>query len=274
MFNTTDITRLESIYGVDIKIDTTGYKIIVKGSADLLKQCREDIISSTSVGLAVEFIEVVSAGCGTIGQKIKPMNFVGLWRSVKDERKCLLRVIEWQLGSSFHNGDKLKIKAQIVRMDEGQTYPKVLELMLPKRKGVVMEVESWWYSLTAQLIDGLSMVELSGKVYGPPPLNQEYPYLIEPEPNYVNTPKVWGSINSSKVWNEKLSSIDDKKFFDVSQPPSMLTGMEQIKSDIIGRLAIPDLTIMTGMDRFLDTSLGLPYEPDKNKDKISDDYKK
>lgn len=172
MFNMADIAQFESIYGVEIAVDSASYRIVIKGSADLLKQCRAHIMSQVPAGLAVEFVETVSAGRGTTKQINKPMNFTGLWRSAEGEQKCLLRVVEWQ-SSYKHNYDELRIKAQVVRMDEGSMYPRLLELIMPKRSGVVMEVESWWYSTTDKLPGGYPTVELSGKVYGPPPLSRE-----------------------------------------------------------------------------------------------------
>lgn len=37
MFSMADVAQFESIYGVDIAMDSASYRIVIKGSADLLK---------------------------------------------------------------------------------------------------------------------------------------------------------------------------------------------------------------------------------------------
>jgi len=172
MFSMADITRLEAVYGVNIKVDTVGYRIIVEGSAGSISRCRQHLMSVVPAGLAVDFVETVR---GTTKPLTKPLNFDGLWRSTKDDpHKCLLQVFEWQMGSSFNTQhDELRIKANVVKLTEGMMYPRIIELMLPKRSGVVMEVETWWYP-SKPFQSELPIVELSGKVFGPPPLSREH----------------------------------------------------------------------------------------------------
>ena len=102
------------------------------------------------------------------------LDFCGLWRQGKDEtHEFLMQVISWRMGCSVEREGaqykKLWLRAEVVKYTEGVTYPRVFEIVLPK-KGFIFVPDTFYNNSRIYGEQKHFFVEFSGNIYGPSPL--------------------------------------------------------------------------------------------------------
>jgi hypothetical protein len=114
------------------------------------------------------------------GQLELGLDFCGLWRQGRgEEHEFLMQVVKWRFGCSFHTHegvrhDKLWLRAEVIKYTEGMIYPKVFEIVLPKKDfrfvpDTVYDERCLYHGKKKKV---QLLVGFSGDIYGPSPLTE------------------------------------------------------------------------------------------------------
>jgi hypothetical protein len=132
--------------------------------------------------------------------KERGLDFCGLWRQGKGEvHEFLMQVVKWRIGCSVDSAypdrlgfagrpDKLWLRAEVIKYTEGSVYPKVLEIVLP-RKNFRFVVDTYYNNSCIYGKKTKFLVEFSGNIYGPSPLLNEMS-IMNVQDMQVATPSI------------------------------------------------------------------------------------